>query len=77
MCHKTLAQNVYLGETCRTFESFSMAEGKEFSIDTGIGKYEYTENQMASILECVASTIQKCVVKAVHPRYFSNENCPR
>lgn len=39
------------GETSRTFESSSMAEGEEFSIETSIGKYESTENQMPSILE--------------------------
>lgn len=77
MCLRILAQNVCFGETCRTFESFSMAEGKELSIDTSIGKYEYTENQMTSILEWVASTLQKYMVKALQPSYFSNENCPR
>lgn len=51
MCLRILAQNICHGETSRTLQSFSMAEGKEFSIETTIGKYEYTENQMISILE--------------------------
>lgn len=51
MCLKILAGNACLGKSCRTSESFSMAEGKEFCIDTNIGKQKYAENQMTSILE--------------------------
>lgn len=75
MCLRILAQNICHGETSRTLQSFSMAEGKEFSIETTIGKYEYTENQMISILEWFAPSVEKCGIKALHPSYFSKQSC--